>query len=156
MSNKHAPDFTDQELMTVYLFGLLQKRATLRDTYDYIRHHWAEWLPKLPSCQAISYRLNQIAWRFESLIDSCCGQLQKRPDLLEDVLLVDSVPIILSPQPNTARVAPEVADKGHAATRKLWYHGLNRTVDAVASAGYRPAGPPALTATGSAYACLGQ
>ena len=33
----------------------------------------------------------------------------------------DPVPIILSPQPNTARVAPELADKDYAATRKLWY-----------------------------------
>ena len=45
MSNKHTPDFTDQELMTVYLFGLLQKRATLRDTYDYVLDHWADWFP---------------------------------------------------------------------------------------------------------------
>ena len=44
-----------------------------------------------------------------------------RADLLEDIMLADSVPIILSRQPNTARVAPELANKGYAATGKLWY-----------------------------------
>ena len=39
-------------------------------------------------------------------------------------MLVDSVPIILSPQPNTARVAPELTNKGYVATKNLWYHGL--------------------------------
>lgn len=124
MSNNHAPDFTDQELMTVYLFGLLQKRTTLRDTYEYIRDHWAGWFPQLPSYQAVNARTNQMAWHFESLIDALCRQLQARPDLLADVVLVDAVPIILSRQPTTARVAPQLADKGLAATKKLWYHGV--------------------------------
>lgn len=124
LSNNCCPAFTDQELMTIYLFGLIKQRATLRQTYDYIIEHWEGWFPRLPSYQAVSYRLNQISWHFEPLIDCLCQQLQARPDLLEDVLLADSLPIILSRRPATAKVAPTLADKGYCATKKLWYHGV--------------------------------
>jgi hypothetical protein len=124
MSNNASPAFTDQELMTVYLFGLLRKRHTLRLTYDYITDHWLDWFPQLPSYEAVNYRLNQIGWQFEGLIDQLCQQLQQRPDLLADVRLTDSLPIILSRQPDSAKVAPNLADKSYCATKKLWYHGL--------------------------------
>ncbi|PRY47370.1 hypothetical protein CLV58_101438, partial [Spirosoma oryzae] len=76
--------------MTIYLFGLIKQRSTLRQTYDYITEHWEGWFPKLPSYQAVSYRLNQIGWHFEPLIDCLCEHLQARHDLLRDVLLADS------------------------------------------------------------------
>lgn len=123
-SNNYCPDFTDQELMTIYLFGLLKQRFSLRLTYDYIVEHWAGWFPHLPSYQAVNYRLNQISWHFESLLDALSLQLQTRSDLLADVVLTDSIPIILSRQPASATVAMGLADKGYCATKKLFYHGL--------------------------------
>ncbi len=123
-SNNHCPNFTDQELMTIYLFGLFKQRLTLRQTYDYIVDHWADWFPQLPSYQAVNNRLNAIGWHFESLIDTLCYQLQMRPDLLADVLLTDSFPIILCRQPDSAKVGLNLADKGYCATKKLYYHGL--------------------------------
>lgn len=123
-SNNSCPDFTDQELMTIYLFGLLKQRLSLQQTYDYILDHWLDWFPQLPSYEAVNHRLNQIGWHFESLVDALCGQLHHRPDLLTDVVLTDSLPIILSRQPDSAKVAPAIADKGYCATKKLYYHGL--------------------------------
>lgn len=123
-TNNYCPAFTNQELMTIYLFGLIKHRMTLRDTYDYIVEHWQGWFPKLPSYQAVNYRLNQIGWQFESLIDALCQLLQSRPDLLEDGLLTDSFPVILSHRPDSARVADGLADKGYCAAKKLWYHGM--------------------------------
>ncbi|GAB3990699.1 IS982 family transposase [Spirosoma daeguense] len=123
-SNNYCPTFTDQELMTIYLFGLLKHRFSLRLTYDYIVEHWADWFPQLPSYQAVNYRLNQISWHFESLLDALSQHLQTRSDLLADVVLTDSVPIILSRQPASATVALGLADKGYCATKKLFYHGL--------------------------------
>ncbi|QIP16625.1 hypothetical protein G8759_30285 [Spirosoma aureum] len=50
--NNYCPTFTDQELMTTYLFGLLKERFTLRQTYDSITDHWGEGSPVaiLSSC----------------------------------------------------------------------------------------------------------
>ncbi|MDO1451606.1 hypothetical protein Q0590_35365 [Rhodocytophaga aerolata] len=33
------------------LFGILQRRFTIKDIYDYISHHWLKWFPHLPSYQ---------------------------------------------------------------------------------------------------------
>jgi len=40
------------------------------------------------------------------------------------VRLTDSLPIILSKRPNSARVAQQIADKGYCPTKQLYYHGL--------------------------------
>lgn len=122
-SNNHCPAFTDQELMTIYLFGLLEQRFTLRLTYDYITDHWADWFPQLPSYQAVNHRLNQLGWQFEILATDLTQRLQAMPHQAH-MSVTDSLPIILSQRPFQAKVAPQVADKGYCSTKKLYYHGL--------------------------------
>ena len=122
-SNNYRPAFTDQELMTIYLFGFLQRRFTLRDTYHYIQQHWADWFPDLPTYQAVNHRLNQMGWHFETLIDELSQHLLTQPGLW-DVQLTDSLPIILSKRADSAQVATQWADKSFCATKRLYYHGL--------------------------------
>lgn len=43
------PKFTDQELVTIYVFGHLHGFFSLRQIYDSMQHHWREWFPLLPS-----------------------------------------------------------------------------------------------------------
>ena len=62
------PRFTDEELVTVYLFGHMQGFSQQRRIYDYIRRHWRAWFPCLPSYQAFNRRLNSLAPAFEHLI----------------------------------------------------------------------------------------
>ena len=50
-SNNHNPDFTDEEVLTTYLFGLVKRRRTIREIYNYAREHYSEWFPDLPSYQ---------------------------------------------------------------------------------------------------------
>jgi hypothetical protein len=123
MSNNYCPVFTDQEVITVYLFGLLQRRFTIKDTYDYINHHWLAWFPCLPSYQAYNRRLNDLYWQFEVIAQQVMKQLSYR-DCYPDVSLADSLPIILSKRPYQAKVALQIADKGYCATKNLYYHGL--------------------------------
>jgi len=122
-SNNYQPDFTDQELMTIYLFGIIQRRFTMQDTYDYIQQHWADWFPQLPSYQAVNNRLNQMGWHFEVVAQGLTAILQDWP-ALADVRLTDSLPIILSKRPNSARIARQIADKGYCPTKQLYYHGF--------------------------------
>src|SRR5436853_6164067 len=61
MSNNHQPAFTDQELVTVYLFGHLRGHFSQRRIYDYITGHGLAWFPDLPSYQAFNYRLNRLS-----------------------------------------------------------------------------------------------
>lgn len=119
------PRFTDEELLTVYLFGHMQGLSQQRPIYDYTRRHWRAWFPALPSYQAFNRRLNQLAPAFEHLITtaltaqvvSLVGQADR---------LIDSLPIIMAkwPRSGAARVASEVADQGYSSTKRSYYYGV--------------------------------
>jgi len=51
-SNNSRPGFTDEEVLTVYLFGIIKKRRTVSDMYTYTSEHFGEWFPELPSYAA--------------------------------------------------------------------------------------------------------
>ena len=82
----------------------------------------------MPSYQAVNNRLNAINSHFAPLIAGLVGQIQQLP-ALTDVRLTDSLPIVLSKRPDSARVATDIADKGYCSTKKLYYHGLKIAPD---------------------------
>jgi hypothetical protein len=73
------------------LQGLQQQRRI----YEYVRRHWQQWFPALPSYQAFNRRLNELVATFEHLItktlSSGIGQLAPLADRL-----IDSMPIMLA------------------------------------------------------------
>jgi hypothetical protein len=89
------PRCTDQELLTMYLFGHLQGFSQQRRIYEYVRRHWHAWFPTLPSYQAFNRRLNELVATFEQLIssalESAVAQLAPQADCL-----VDSLPVMLA------------------------------------------------------------
>lgn len=119
------PRFTDEELLTIYLFGHMQGFSQQRHIYDYTRLHWRAWFPHLPSYQAFNRRLNQLAPAFEHLItetlDGHVRSLAAHSDRL-----VDSLPISLAkwPRSGRARVARDVASQGYSATKRSYYYGV--------------------------------
>ena len=125
MSNNNQPDFTDQELVTVYLFGHLQGHFQQRRIYNYIRGHWMAWFPDLPTYQAFNYRLNQLSPSFALLLEELLTELAKGVFQTTDHV-VDSLPIILAKgsRADAAKVARDVANKGYCSTKKLYYHGV--------------------------------
>jgi hypothetical protein len=74
------PRSTDEELLTMYLFGHLQGLHQQRHIYRYLRRHWHQWFPALPSYQAFNRRLSELVAAFEQLIPSalsaCVTQLR--------------------------------------------------------------------------------
>jgi hypothetical protein len=50
------PRCTDEELLTIDLFGHLQGFHEQRRSYLYGRRHWHGWFPNLPSYQAFNRR----------------------------------------------------------------------------------------------------
>jgi hypothetical protein len=95
LSNNHQPLFSDEELLTMYLFGHLQGMTTQRRIYDYMRNHWREWFPALPSYQSVNCHLNELVPAFELLIEqlltSGAGHIKASDDRL-----IDSVPVMLA------------------------------------------------------------
>lgn len=123
--NNNRPAFTDEEVITIFLFGIMQNRTKIRDIYNYTQSHLSEWFPKLPSYVAFVQRLN----RFESLFPALTGRILNDfagNDMMRHIRLIDSVPIIMAnaKRSSGAEVADEFADKGYCASKGIRYYGV--------------------------------
>ena len=125
LSNNNCPQFTDEELITVYLWGKGQQLLTRKAIYNYTKNHFFAWFPALPSYQAFCRRLNRIAGAFRALSEIWMeAALAKNED--SHCYAVDSCPIILAQRSNStgAKVGKPLCNKCYNATRKEWYHGV--------------------------------
>jgi hypothetical protein len=118
--------FCDEEVITIYMFGVMNKRHSVKDIYEYTAHHLSEWFPRLPGYTAFVQRLNKLSHLFGSLSEALHSQI---PIHLKQNLpnIIDSMPIILAHRGRrfNAKVAPEIASKnGYCATKKLHYYGV--------------------------------
>ena len=149
-SNNFRPQFSDEECITVYLWGISQRRFEQKTIYKYTRNHLLEWFPKLPSYQAFSDRLNRLAPAFQALAEywlSIIGvDLQKQMEYI-----VDSCPIILAKGPRSghAKVARELCEKSYNSSRKEWYYGMKLHTVVARRPGRLPV-PVSLMASGAA------
>ena len=125
LSNNSKPDFTDQELVTIYLFGHLQGLFEKKAIHRLIDKYWRHYFPNLPAYQTFVARLNLLEQTFQTL----GGHLQK---MLEETRqpeidrIIDSLPVMLAKGGHayTARVARDVATRGYCASKKLYFHGV--------------------------------
>lgn len=125
LSNNHKPLFSDEELLTVYLFGHLQGLTTQRQIYDYTVNHWRAWFPALPAYQTFNERLNRLDIAFELLIEQLLLSTAWQIEPLDD-RLIDSVPVMIArgTRANQSNIAPELAATGFCATKQQHYHGV--------------------------------
>ena len=124
-SNHDRPVFTDEEVMTTYLYGLLRGQSKVREIYTYIQDHLMAFFPCLPSYQAYVYRLNRCSKAFEVLVERLAANTPESGKL-RHCRLVDSMPIILAGEKRSdkAKVALCLANKGYCASKKMYYHGV--------------------------------
>lgn len=124
-SNQTHARFTDQELVTLYLWGHFQKHTQLRAIYDYAADHWRAWFPQLPSYQVFSHRLNNFCDLWKTLLHELWPLGPEATRLPADAVL-DSLPIMLAVRGRSrrAKVAREYADQGYCATKQMYYHGV--------------------------------
>ena len=114
--------FTDEEVITIYLFGIIDKKRDIKTIYEYADRHLRDWFPNLPGYHAYVQRLNKVADVFPALLEKYC--IRSIPAV--PVGLVDSMPVILARQGRRykAKVAPELANSGYCPTKKLYYYGV--------------------------------
>ena len=138
-SNNSRPQFTDEECITVYLWGIKRREFDLKAIYTYTKDHLLEWFPKLPSYQAFCYRLNRLVPAFQSLANLWMERASVMSGT-EMAYLVDSFPIILAKQARSSRakVAPELCDKGFNSSRDEYYYGVKVHVFAARHTGTLP------------------
>jgi len=123
-SNNKCPVFSDQEIMTVYLFCISQEQRTkINHIYDFADQCLRSWFPKLPSYAAFNNRINRLSEAFRLLTASLL-QTHQPLDCSAQESLLDSLPVITCSGKRTGKVATELTDKGYCSTKSLYYYGL--------------------------------
>ena len=125
-ASNFKPRFTDQEIITVYLFGQLNEKFNHRQIHQFIRDYWLDWFPELPSYQAFNRRLNLLTDNFQTLFAYLLESLNTTENYLSEDFLIDSMPVMLAvgTRSRRARVALEIAKTGFCATKQIHFHGV--------------------------------
>ena len=123
-SNNSCPEFTDQEIMTVYLFCISQEQRTkIKQIYNFTNEYLRSWFPKLPSSAAFNNRINRLSEAFRLLTASLL-QTHQPLDCFTQESLLDSLPIITCSGKRVGKVATELTEKGYCSTKSMYYFGL--------------------------------
>lgn len=125
LSNNNCPKFTDDELITVYLWGLKKQLFTRKAIYNYTKEELHEYFPDLPSYQAFCRRLNRLADAFRALAEIWSEQAAENAEQTNCYVL-DSCPIMLAKdsRSNRAKIGKEICNLTRNSTRNQWYHGV--------------------------------
>lgn len=125
-ASNFKPVFTDEEIMTVYLFGQLNEKFNHRQIHQFIRQYWLDWFPRLPSYQAFNRRLNLLADNFQTLFAHLLHSLHLAHLPESEDFLLDSMPVMLAcgTRSKRGRVALEIAKTGFCATKQMNFHGV--------------------------------
>ena len=91
LSNNREPEFSDQELITIWFFAHLEGCFEKKKMHTLIRKYWRGWLPCLPSYQTFVLRLNRLEPTFQTFGAVLSGALAARRAPEFDHL-VDSLP----------------------------------------------------------------
>jgi hypothetical protein len=124
-SNNFLPEFTDEECITVVLWGLANRKFTCKDVYKFIKAYYAEWFPKMPKYKAFNKRFCFLADAIKALANELLLELTGiDPDCITH--LMDSMPIIVAKQSRSSRAkaAAEICDKGYCDSKKMWFYGV--------------------------------
>jgi len=123
-SNNKSYEFTDIELITIYLFAMIQEeRFSIKQIYNFSKRYLLSWFPKLPSYVAFNTRLNNLGAVFQRLTEILVQTNQPKDCNLEFSLL-DSLPIITCSGKRKGKVAQEITNKGFCSTKNMYYFGL--------------------------------
>lgn len=123
-SNNNKPEFTDQEIMTIYLFTMHHEgHVKVNQIHRFATEYLKSWFPKIGSYQAFNNRLNKLGGAFTRLTELLLEQYQP-DDCCLDQSLLDSMPIITCSGKRSGKVATEITDKGYCSTKGIYYYGL--------------------------------
>jgi len=126
-SNNSEPEFTDEEVLAIYLFGLFKKRETVSEIYEYAEEHFSNWFPDLPSYQSYNRRLNRLNAVFSPLVEKALEEIDGEGCYENMLRIVDSMPIMLAKgsRASQATVATErIVDVGYCSSKDTFYHGV--------------------------------
>ncbi len=138
-SNNSSPKFTDEEVIVIFLWGIMHGHTEIKYIYRYADQHLRDWFPDLPSYEAYIQRLNRLSDVFpplvEELLKSCPISGYER-----NIRLIDSMPIIMASEKRSgsAKVAQGFANKGYCSSKGIYYYGVKLHVLGIKRKGTLP------------------
>ncbi len=125
MSNNSKPQFTDEKVITIFLFGIINKRKELKCIYNFIKNYYHSWFPKLPSYVGFISRLNRVSCVFAPICQQMISDY-KDTNVIKTIMLIDAMPIVIAnaKRSSQAKVASAWANKGYCASKKMVYYGV--------------------------------
>ena len=120
MTNHADLSFSDEEVMTIFLHGVINKRRRIKEIYEDAERYLKPWFPTLPSYVAFVQRINRVCDIVVPLIESLQSYLPMSIYFATHQLM-DSMPIVMAKQGRRfkAKVAKEIATPhGYCATKK--------------------------------------
>ena len=137
-SNNDKPEFTDEEVMTIYLYTIhIEQRFKCKQIHRFANVYLRSWFPKLPSYAAFNNRINRLSEAFTHLIDPLLAEFMPK-ECSSEVSLLDSMPIITCSGKRSGKVAPELTDKGYCSTKGMYYYGVKLHALAYRNKGHLP------------------
>lgn len=120
-SPNNRPSFTDEEVLCIYLFGLMKGYNKIQRIHEFARENLHEWFPHLGSYQGYNHRLNRLADVLPLMLQMLCEQ-----DDNDQALLIDSFPVTLAKNAHRfkAKVAPQIASAGYCSAKKMFFYGV--------------------------------
>ena len=123
-TNNNQPEFTDQEIMTIYLFSVSEEqRFKIKHIHDFAKNYLIDWFPKLNSYVAFCTRLNRLSEAIKILCSSVIDAFIPK-ECSTEISLLDSMPIITCSGKRAGKVAKEITDKSFCSSKSLWYYGV--------------------------------
>ena len=124
LSNNFCPKFSDEECITIYLWGIANQKYEVKACYDFIKDYWDGWFPDLPSYQNFNRRICNLCGVFELL--ASCLITDSGIDFSVFDYLLDSMPIVVANErrSGSAKTAGELCNKGYCSSKKMYYYGV--------------------------------
>ena len=98
------PAFSDEEVLTICVFGLIKKRTTISENHEYMKDHFLDWCPDLPSYQSYNRRPGRLSAVFALLASEVLSAVEREETRQEAVRIADSMPIMLTEEQRASKV----------------------------------------------------
>ncbi|MFQ5753782.1 MAG: IS982 family transposase [bacterium] len=121
-SPNNVPFFTDAELFTCGIFAELLRGKDKKAGYDYIKKHYRDWFPQLPSYAVYNRKLNKF---YQALIYIYKAIRKKYGVANQPLAMIDTAPIEVCQAQHSrkSKAAQPFVSKGYCPAKKKYYIG---------------------------------
>jgi Transposase DDE domain len=104
----------------------MQGHKSVKSIHGFTSDFLADWFPTLGAYESFNHRLTQVSDAFVAMLEKLVDASDDDLPFSNFRLLIDSLPIVMahSRRSSTAKVAPELADKGYCDSKKMFYYGV--------------------------------